>query len=416
MQKALAQFVGVRFKLFRRAPAIPLTPVAFSFGWVAYAFMSLISTVGDNELMPTPDCPSIVINCNNGFVRENRSWILGRILRDHESIHEVDNKISIRIDIFAAKRVNVNPDIDGKWIIGWIVILVQQIIAAVPWIIDGNWSIFMVTLCGTIGALVTGGLSQWRDDKWPNIKLPPNKRKIMCLTRGNGHRHAMVVVGDGVGWDLEALATAPSKSRPETRLVCTFLTVWWTLLLITVSGIKQDTWYLIGVGGLGMLQNVYAAGAIRTAGAFNLHLQPFQECPLIIGYRQEPGTTFKDDSDSDEQIGPNAEEKVLNDDKNLRGVMGALMALETVLPKAGASLLNVFFPGGLQYEEEMFIFNRDKRFWKRAYRRMGKPVIPRPKPLTSRPTQVSDENRSGSTVDINRIPSSHLSSEVEQIC
>src|SRR5436190_20883686 len=64
VQKAIAQVVGVYVQPFKKGPRIFLTPVAFSFGWVAYSFNSLMSIVGDNQLMPdTPDHPAIVINC-----------------------------------------------------------------------------------------------------------------------------------------------------------------------------------------------------------------------------------------------------------------------------------------------------------------------------------------------------------------
>ena len=93
VQKALAQFVGVYIRPFKKGPRILLTPVAFSFGWVAYSFNTLMSIVGENHLMPdAPDHPSILINCNNAYTRTNQSWILGRILRDHEASHEVDLK------------------------------------------------------------------------------------------------------------------------------------------------------------------------------------------------------------------------------------------------------------------------------------------------------------------------------------
>ncbi|EPQ54741.1 hypothetical protein GLOTRDRAFT_13685, partial [Gloeophyllum trabeum ATCC 11539] len=41
IQKALAQVSGYYF-----------TPVAFSFGWIAYAFAALMSSFGDGKLMP----------------------------------------------------------------------------------------------------------------------------------------------------------------------------------------------------------------------------------------------------------------------------------------------------------------------------------------------------------------------------
>jgi len=77
IQRAIAQLAGDR--------SLP-TPVVFSFGWVAYTFMSLLSAVGDNRLMPSaPDLQSILINTQYGHTRTNQSWILGRVLRDYDS-------------------------------------------------------------------------------------------------------------------------------------------------------------------------------------------------------------------------------------------------------------------------------------------------------------------------------------------
>lgn len=85
VQQAIAQLFGVYVQPSKRLPRIYVTPVAFSFGWVAYALTSLASAIGDKQLMPpTPDCPAMMVNCSTGYVRTNRSWLLGRTLRDHE--------------------------------------------------------------------------------------------------------------------------------------------------------------------------------------------------------------------------------------------------------------------------------------------------------------------------------------------
>jgi hypothetical protein len=72
VQKALAQASGGYF-----------TPVCFSFGWVAYSFNALVSIIGDGRLLPEPDHTVKVFNLKNGYVRENRNWIVGRVLRDN---------------------------------------------------------------------------------------------------------------------------------------------------------------------------------------------------------------------------------------------------------------------------------------------------------------------------------------------
>jgi hypothetical protein len=73
IQKALAQFSGQSFK-----------PVAFSFGWVAYAYSHLLETVGHLKSMPEPDFPSYLINCRTGKIWEKSSWTLGRIIRHYD--------------------------------------------------------------------------------------------------------------------------------------------------------------------------------------------------------------------------------------------------------------------------------------------------------------------------------------------
>jgi hypothetical protein len=388
VQKALAQFVGVSFHFFHRGPRFMITPVAFSFGWVTYAFTSLrLSIVGDGTLMPDPDTDCIVINCSNAYVRENHSWILGRLLRDHEADHEVDPKVSLRIDLFETTSKDERPEVDLPWIIGWTVIVIQQVLAAIPWILYGDWAIFMVTAGGTLGAQLTGALPQWKGEKWAARRIREGRRKVVCVTRGNGHHHAMIIICDGKGWDLEELATAEGAARWETRFVCFGLTIFWTLLLITVSGLKERSWFLIGVGGIGMLQNIYAAGTKRTRGAFNIHLEPYKPRPTIIGCRQYP----KEIDDADSDVEPDFADLRFQDDE-IKGVAGALMALETEIPKAGASLLPVFFPAGLKYETERFRFNREKRFWKNAFRKMGR-----------QPAQARAETKVTQTVEVEKL-------------
>lgn len=64
---ALAQQVGDFFP----------TPVVFSSGWVAYAFITVLSSVGAGQLMPdNPDCAAVVFSTKFGHPRVNKSWIL----------------------------------------------------------------------------------------------------------------------------------------------------------------------------------------------------------------------------------------------------------------------------------------------------------------------------------------------------
>lgn len=81
IQKAVAQLAGGPFCI---------TPVAFSFGWVSYTVSALFSAIGDGRLMPDIDCSSIIVNAGTGYERQNKSWVLARLLRDWEKSAKYD--------------------------------------------------------------------------------------------------------------------------------------------------------------------------------------------------------------------------------------------------------------------------------------------------------------------------------------
>ena len=413
VQKAIAQLVGQTVRPFRGSNLeIGIAPVAFSFGWVAYGFTNLLSAVGEKQLMPTADQPSLVVNCENGFARANQSWVLARLLRDHEARHEIDprdpeqihkkggvgGRDAIRIDIFNL-GIHSKPSRDGVWWLGWLTMVTQVGIAVVPWIRHGDWGIMMVVLCGNFMALLTCALPQWKDEKWAGRTL--SKDKIMCLTRGNGHHHIMVIIGRAGSWDIETLATTTGAARPETTLVSLLLAILWTCLLISVSGLKAHTWYLIGVGGLGMLQNIYTAGVEREARTSDFHLAEYAPMPTIIGkrwpVREDDEDSFVSRESTLEEVSElsiwlerNGDDKIPpwldsmdgshgmplwlvplskrpGDGAQIENVHGALMELERWVPTAGLAMLQVFFPTGLSYKDESIKYNFHKKFWKKAY-------------------------------------------------
>ncbi|KAJ2995312.1 hypothetical protein NUW58_g1309 [Xylaria curta] len=450
VQKAIAQLVGHEVRLPGTRTYLSIAPVAFSFGWVSYGFSNLLAAAGNMRLMPPSDLRSIVVNCSNGFVRENHSWVLGRLLRDHEMRHHVDPRStgeggraeSIRIDIFHLGSRS-SPSCDAIWWLGWATLVTQIIIAIIPGVFYGDWAIILVTLSGTTFAAVTCALPQWAEEKWAtSSKLAHDK--VFCLTRGNGHLHIMVFIGSHGSQDLEVLATRTMGIRAETRWISFALAILWICLLITMSGLKDHTWFLISIGGLGMLQNILAAGVSREPRASNFHLTKFRSAPTIIGRRQN----YTDDTDANvnleedlqglshldawaskeqrprvgrddglpplrelspmprwmismsEEDGVPSWLKALRPDRVQRassaqrgfrrfkhyirglyrldtettsdviyavGVHGALMELEKWVPTAGLSMLQIFFPAGLQYHDEAIRDNVHKKFWKRAY-------------------------------------------------
>ncbi|GAW14633.1 hypothetical protein ANO14919_040360 [Xylariales sp. No.14919] len=467
VQKAIAQLHGVYIEPAKGWPRVYLTPVAFSFGWVGYAVTSLTSVIGDKQLMPAnPDSHSILINCDTGYTRINRSWLLGRIMRDHELAVEASpgpeaakledpqhrnvvppRPISLRIDIFEIDGES-RLAIDHVWVLGWLTMAVQLAISIIPWVLYSDWAVFLVGTTGTVLALLTGGLRQWSIEKWPGRRLnplesraksksgglkaksplpgvglvstvaedisgmekgqsgrpmapealtttlpplpshPPElksnpgpsgrrpKTKIVCLTRGNGHRHAQILICSGSTWDLESLATSRTDSLPETPWCLAALAVLWVGLLISVSGLASSTWFLILIGGLGTLQNIYAASAPRSPESLGLRMKPFAERPTILGLPIDE-RKFWYDPDSAE---PSDDEGVMPDDPLVRkkphlepwetaGVRGAIRELEKTIPKAGMALMPEFFPAVWKVDRERYRDKKEARFWRWMYKR-----------------------------------------------
>ena len=165
-------------------------------------------------------------------------------------------------------------------------------------------------------ALTTGLLPQWETEKWA---CRNNSRGAYILTRGNGAQHAIVILGNGCGLNLEDLASGQSNREVATnlftRLALLCLFVLWILLLITAAGIKDNTWFLLAVGGIGIVQNVFVAGRHRRPESFGLPLE-FVE---VFGCAK---------------------------------VMDTLLEVERSYENVGLALLPEFFPGILTESDE----------------------------------------------------------------
>lgn len=289
----------------------------------------------------------MVINGESGYARDNSSWILGRIVRDyehwmHSAVHDKTNAVlreehnrlrERRADAKPPPRAGLvvsiyepSPTLDtGKVVrdnIYWCgvpIMLLQLGIAAIPCGIYGDWGILTITAAGTILSIATGLLPQWKKEKWA---CRPNSDHHYILTRGNGAQHVIVVLGTGRGYNLEDLASGQgniqvSTNRP-TRVALLVLSFLWILLLITAAGLRANTWFLLAVGGVGMLQNIFVAGWPRRPENFGIPL----EYVTTIGNRKVMKTLFE------------LEE-----------------GLDTRLWGLGCAMLNEFFPGDLPIED-----------------------------------------------------------------
>jgi hypothetical protein len=294
---------------------------------------------------PAPEGACLLITAKNGYTRNNTSWIIGRMLRDYESwMHPIartrlekmlddrhaymqqhtkagtqaprPSQTGLCVSIYEPSKVRVagKPKDDLIYWSGLAVAFTQLFIAGIPILTSKDWSIMMITVGGTVLALVTGSLPQWKKEKWACRRSSPN---TYILTPGNGSQHAILILGNGRGLNLEDLAVSGQMSNLSgsiTRLWLAIISVLWISLLIAAAGIRVNTWYLLAVGGTGMLQNVLVAGWRRDPSALGVHL-------------------------------------------NFRHVIGEMTAMDTLLAlearytRAGRSLLPIFFPGELRPEE-----------------------------------------------------------------
>jgi hypothetical protein len=361
VHKALAQLVGTK-----------MTPVTFSFGkflsvlqlplvtdklinpnvragWVSYAISALYTSVSNASLMPSgSECSILVFTAKNGYVRANNSWVLSRLLRDFESWMDIavrnklddmmrnrhnymrkharkgtkipmPKKSGLCISIYEPSKTRKagEPSRDLVYWSGFVVAIVQLTVATVPIATDRDWSVMIITAVGTVLAFLTGALPHWRTEKWFGRR---NARNAYILTRGNGAQHALMILGNGHGLNLEDLAVGAenldtASAGWTTRALLFTLGCFWIALLIGAAGLSQPSWYLLCVGGIGMLQNLLVAGWRRKPGAIGIHIQ-FRK---VIGHMS---------------------------------TMDALLELEKEHPNAGRSLLRTFFPGPLFPDEE----------------------------------------------------------------
>lgn len=317
--------------------------------------------------MPDTDTPCAIINGKNGYVRGNNSWILGRMMRDYEYWmgrpvwDKVESLIEARwkfdkeheakeypnsgrkvprptqaglvVSVWepSTKRAHGEPGHDVLHWSGLIVTVIQLGISAIPLGLNGDYGVMLVTGAASILCYVTGALSQWKVEKWACRRLDGREKKNFILTRGNGAQHAVAIISNGYGLDLEDLATGFSHVDSPTitiwsQLAVINLGILWVALLITASALPSDSWYLIAVGGIGMLQNIFVAGWKRSPDAFGIPLE------------------FVD---------------VVGEVK----VMQTLMQVERKYEKLGKSMLATFFPGDLR-ENEVKQWNAIAEEWK----------------------------------------------------
>lgn len=121
------------------------------------------------------------------------------------------------------------------WWSGIGVSALQLGVAAIPFGLYQDWSIFMATAVGTILAYITASLPQWALEKW---HARESSLKAVALTPGNGSQEVIIVQGEQNSLDLEDLACGRARKDMKSTRVLTFLLSFaWIILLITCTGI-----------------------------------------------------------------------------------------------------------------------------------------------------------------------------------
>ena len=331
VQKACAQ-------LSPGKKGIPITPVAFSFGWVAYAFGALMSAFGDGLMMPAPDITSAVAVVG-GQRKTNESWVIGRFIRDMELYEkrpkdgETPRTGGLSVKFYRTKGRSCEPHRDKLWKSYLLFLPLQFGVAAAP-MYHRNWSILLITCFGTALALLMASLPQWKREKFHGRMRTGG---TYVLTRGNGHSHAFVIrTSEGDTFiNLDDLAVSRAEPNARERAYLVILATSWIVLLITVGATKEDTWFLLAVGVIGMAHNVVVAGFKRRPEAHGI--------PVTTDQTMEKDTVDK------------------------RTVYAAIQEAEWICPGVGLSLISSFYPDGLRPDQEAWkkvskiIFDQEKR-------------------------------------------------------
>ena len=199
--------------------------------------------------MPNADVQPLVIGARGGHQRTNKAWIIGRLFRDFTSSAEPFSPVkssfdweALRISVFEVcdhKEQGV-PSRDWVWYSGFATVAVQISVAIVPLALDAEWATLVFVAGGTLLAWAQAALPQWNLEKWDCRRNGPT----VALTNGNGGRNVMLILGHPKALDLDLLAmgTASDIGSKKTKAAMATFTALWTILLISVAGLKKGSW------------------------------------------------------------------------------------------------------------------------------------------------------------------------------
>jgi hypothetical protein len=231
-------------------PSTQYDDVAFSFGWLSYALTSLPPLFSaERKILPEPEIRgALLLNMTTGQTRENRSWLLSRVLKDLES--QADSKVEgLCVTVFnavdGAERIPTQNDFwpnDG---------FVEQIIVAViPLLVYGNPMVLLITCLGQLLAHITARLPAWKAEKYAVTRQPRDEGTNYALMRGDGHRHVFVICNKSADtFHLGNLAIGAPLEALDWRnmLAISSLTLGWFVICWLASTVTSNSGYLVAV-------------------------------------------------------------------------------------------------------------------------------------------------------------------------
>lgn len=99
-------------------------------------------------------------------MRENKNWVIGRILRDHTISIERNYPLrddAVRISIYEADddhKSSADAGYERLRYFGISVMIIQLLVTVIPLILFSEWAILMVIGAGTILALLAAAIPQ----------------------------------------------------------------------------------------------------------------------------------------------------------------------------------------------------------------------------------------------------------------
>lgn len=267
---------------------------------MSYTFGLIANATGSGGYFPNTDYPGFIINLSSGDKREIRSWVIGRLFRDLEKDIDHDGKIadhkvphdSLHVEVYKFVATNswandtLRPKRDLLWW-SFVVALILQIgVAIIPVTPTSgrqkpNFYILLITVVGTLLSLLTASLQATKGEKYGRTRL--GCRDMFALTKGNGYNIVIIILPNSIESKpqlgevsrmphLARMATASYRPTKTSKVRAFVLGGLWIVLLLIIGGASTDSWYLLLVGGIGIVHTVYVAGGKRRPEAHGFPL------------------------------------------------------------------------------------------------------------------------------------------------